>query len=130
MVTCETLLAADLGPASTGAAFTLAGSACAYRTMVAMPPSPTARQAIRARRRFCMVFLPWGFVNYNRFLALEGRRNKAQGERTREPWEPNHGSDPRVREYAHPGLYYDAPPGLRQLSFGRFPQSQSRGGVA
>src|SRR5579862_7173409 len=46
-------------------------------------------------------------------LALEGRRNKAQGERTREPWERDDGSAPRVREYAHPGLYYDALPGLR-----------------
>jgi len=53
-------------------------------------------------------------------LALEGRRNKAQGERTREPWGPDRGPfrkvrgpDPRVREYAHPGLYYDTLPGLR-----------------
>src|SRR5579862_4859660 len=53
-------------------------------------------------------------------LALEGRRNKAQGERTRDPWGPNRDSYivrrycPRVREYAHPGLYYDALPGLRR----------------
>src|SRR5438128_805919 len=76
-------------------------------------------------------------------LALEGRRSKAQGERTREPWDragnrggaarnpprdPRHAgrrprargyahpSPPRVRGYAHPGLYYDALPGLKTAS--------------
>src|SRR5262249_44260930 len=55
--------------------------------------------------------------------APEGRRSKAQGERTRTlgrcrepPDGPRH--SPRVRAIApgfacaHPGLYYDAPPGL------------------
>src|SRR5579862_7251461 len=61
------------------------------------------RRNIRSRRSNCFPH-----------LALEGRRNKAQGERTREPWELYHGPDPRVREYAHPGLYYDALPGLKR----------------
>jgi len=58
-------------------------------------------------------------------LALEGRRSKAQGERTREPWgsarnqdgaarDPRHaGRRPRVHS-VHPGLYYDALPGLKR----------------